>query len=87
MCFTALLQYSYLTKFLSLFLSLESGRKQKTPKKFTGEQPSISGTFGLKGNSGTSPVSQLLRTRVCTIRSFPGGCQSPERHFYELISQ
>ncbi|NXH15576.1 Z512B protein, partial [Bucco capensis] len=24
-------------------------RKQKTPKKFTGEQPSISGTFGLKG--------------------------------------
>ncbi|XP_041955554.1 zinc finger protein 512B isoform X1 [Alosa sapidissima] len=25
------------------------GRKQKTPKKFTGEQPSISGTFGLKG--------------------------------------
>ncbi|KAM6977101.1 zinc finger protein 512B [Aplochiton taeniatus] len=26
-------------------------RKQKTPKKFTGEQPSISGTFGLKGMS------------------------------------
>eukprot|EP00062_Callorhinchus_milii_P002729 gi/632939274/ref/XP_007909418.1/ PREDICTED: zinc finger protein 512B isoform X2 [Callorhinchus milii] len=26
-------------------------RKQKTPKKFTGEQPSISGTFGLKGLS------------------------------------
>ncbi|OCT60325.1 zinc finger protein 512B [Xenopus laevis] len=24
-------------------------RKQKTPKKFTGEQPSITGTFGLKG--------------------------------------
>ncbi|XP_058535257.1 zinc finger protein 512B isoform X3 [Ochotona princeps] len=24
-------------------------RKQKTPRKFTGEQPSISGTFGLKG--------------------------------------
>ncbi|XP_066558493.1 zinc finger protein 512B isoform X2 [Amia ocellicauda] len=24
-------------------------RKQKTPKKFTGEQPSISGTFGMKG--------------------------------------
>uniref|UniRef100_A0A8D2NJK2 Zinc finger protein 512B n=1 Tax=Zosterops lateralis melanops TaxID=1220523 RepID=A0A8D2NJK2_ZOSLA len=41
--------YSYLTKSLSLFLSFESGRKQKTPKKFTGEQPSISGTFGLKG--------------------------------------
>ncbi|XP_019723977.1 zinc finger protein 512B isoform X3 [Hippocampus comes] len=27
----------------------KQGRKQKTPKKFTGEQPSISGTFGLKG--------------------------------------
>ncbi|NWS48245.1 Z512B protein, partial [Probosciger aterrimus] len=40
---------TYLTKSLSLFLSFESGRKQKTPKKFTGEQPSISGTFGLKG--------------------------------------
>ncbi|XP_069739941.1 zinc finger protein 512B isoform X8 [Narcine bancroftii] len=26
-------------------------RKQRTPKKFTGEQPSISGTFGLKGLS------------------------------------
>ncbi|XP_058846947.1 zinc finger protein 512B-like isoform X1 [Acipenser ruthenus] len=24
-------------------------RKQRTPKKFTGEQPSISGTFGMKG--------------------------------------
>lgn len=33
-------------------LSSESGRKQKTPKKFTGEQPSISGTFGLKGRPG-----------------------------------
>jgi len=40
-----------LTKSLPLFLSFESGRKQKTPKKFTGEQPSISGTFGLKGNA------------------------------------
>ncbi|XP_041112553.1 zinc finger protein 512B-like isoform X1 [Polyodon spathula] len=26
-------------------------RKQRTPKKFTGEQPSISGTFGMKGLS------------------------------------
>ncbi|KTF85693.1 hypothetical protein cypCar_00007514 [Cyprinus carpio] len=34
---------------LLLFFSFEPGRKQKTPKKFTGEQPSISGTFGLKG--------------------------------------
>uniref|UniRef100_A0A3P8WTX1 Zinc finger protein 512B n=1 Tax=Cynoglossus semilaevis TaxID=244447 RepID=A0A3P8WTX1_CYNSE len=29
-------------------------RKQKTPKKFTGEQPSISGTFGLKGKMWNS---------------------------------
>lgn len=36
------------------FLSPESGRKQKTPKKFTGEQPSISGTFGLKGKTPAS---------------------------------
>ncbi|XP_019403828.1 PREDICTED: zinc finger protein 512B isoform X2 [Crocodylus porosus] len=39
-------------------------RKQKTPKKFTGEQPSISGTFGLKASlqsrcckPGTAPSS------------------------------
>lgn len=32
-----------------LYVCLNTGRKQKTPKKFTGEQPSISGTFGLKG--------------------------------------
>lgn len=31
------------------YFSPDPGRKQKTPKKFTGEQPSISGTFGLKG--------------------------------------
>lgn len=31
------------------YFSPTLGRKQKTPKKFTGEQPSISGTFGLKG--------------------------------------
>lgn len=43
------------------YFSPDPGRKQKTPKKFTGEQPSISGTFGLKGKfqqkklSSTSP--------------------------------
>ncbi|XP_057384526.1 zinc finger protein 512B isoform X2 [Balaenoptera acutorostrata] len=38
-------------------------RKQKTPKKFTGEQPSISGTFGLKGEAWTSraPVGPSTR--------------------------
>ncbi|XP_041060000.1 zinc finger protein 512B isoform X1 [Carcharodon carcharias] len=34
-------------------------RKQKTPKKFTGEQPSISGTFGLKGKP--TPQSGLSK--------------------------
>ncbi|KAL6119078.1 znf512b [Pungitius sinensis] len=36
-------------------------RKQKTPKKFTGEQPSISGTFGLKG---MTKVEEKLKARV-----------------------
>ncbi|XP_026942485.1 zinc finger protein 512B isoform X5 [Sagmatias obliquidens] len=38
-------------------------RKQKTPKKFTGEQPSISGTFGLKGEAWASraPVGPSTR--------------------------
>lgn len=44
----------YKARFVNLtccysFFTTELGRKQKTPKKFTGEQPSISGTFGLKG--------------------------------------
>ncbi|XP_069506948.1 zinc finger protein 512B isoform X2 [Ambystoma mexicanum] len=34
-------------------------RKQKTPKKFTGEQPSISGTFGLKGLGKTDEKSKV----------------------------
>ncbi|KAJ8779170.1 hypothetical protein J1605_013021 [Eschrichtius robustus] len=54
----------YLTRaFVLCFLSPESGRKQKTPKKFTGEQPSISGTFGLKGEAWTSraPVGPSTR--------------------------
>ncbi|XP_036390308.1 zinc finger protein 512B isoform X1 [Megalops cyprinoides] len=44
-------------------------RKQKTPKKFTGEQPSISGTFGLKGSSclsaprkGMNKVEEKLKS-------------------------
>ncbi|XP_061612066.1 zinc finger protein 512B isoform X2 [Phyllopteryx taeniolatus] len=37
-------------------------RKQKTPKKFTGEQPSISGTFGLKGM--TKVEEKLKASRV-----------------------
>ncbi|XP_049608934.1 zinc finger protein 512B isoform X1 [Syngnathus scovelli] len=38
------------------------GRKQKTPKKFTGEQPSISGTFGLKGM--TKVEEKLKASRI-----------------------
>ncbi|XP_077369595.1 zinc finger protein 512B isoform X3 [Festucalex cinctus] len=40
----------------------KQGRKQKTPKKFTGEQPSISGTFGLKGM--TKVEEKLKASRV-----------------------
>uniref|UniRef100_A0A8C5QRM6 Zinc finger protein 512 n=1 Tax=Leptobrachium leishanense TaxID=445787 RepID=A0A8C5QRM6_9ANUR len=40
-------------------ISLESGRKQKTPKKFTGEQPSITGAFTLKGK----------QIKLCILRS------------------
>lgn len=61
------LRGGYLTKISSHFLSPESGRKQKTPKKFTGEQPSISGTFGLKGEAAASKpcgTGQVCPSRV-----------------------
>ncbi|XP_062872118.1 zinc finger protein 512B [Trichomycterus rosablanca] len=38
-------------------------RKQKMPKKFTGEQPSISGTFGLKGISKVEEKLKAGRTK------------------------
>ncbi|XP_032317514.1 zinc finger protein 512B isoform X1 [Camelus ferus] len=38
-------------------------RKQKTPKKFTGEQPSISGTFGLKGLAKAEDKSRIHRAK------------------------
>ncbi|KAM9445797.1 zinc finger protein 512B isoform 2-T2 [Clarias gariepinus] len=38
-------------------------RKQKTPKKFTGEQPSISGTFGLKGLNKVDEKLKVGRTK------------------------
>ncbi|XP_060027635.1 zinc finger protein 512B isoform X3 [Erinaceus europaeus] len=38
-------------------------RKQKTPKKFTGEQPSISGTFGLKGLAKAEDKSRTHRAK------------------------
>ncbi|XP_075427775.1 zinc finger protein 512B isoform X2 [Ascaphus truei] len=39
-------------------------RKQKTPKKFTGEQPSITGTFGLKGLGKAEDKSRGRRGRI-----------------------
>lgn len=48
-CFHYMLVLYVFDRFFALCVSLGPGRKQKTPKKFTGEQPSISGTFGLKG--------------------------------------
>ncbi|XP_068381132.1 zinc finger protein 512B isoform X4 [Eschrichtius robustus] len=38
-------------------------RKQKTPKKFTGEQPSISGTFGLKGLAKAEDKARIHRAK------------------------
>uniref|UniRef100_A0A2K5DGL8 Zinc finger protein 512B n=1 Tax=Aotus nancymaae TaxID=37293 RepID=A0A2K5DGL8_AOTNA len=38
-------------------------RKQKTPKKFTGEQPSISGTFGLKGLVKAEDKARVHRSK------------------------
>ncbi|KAM4562331.1 zinc finger protein 512B isoform 2-T2 [Odontesthes bonariensis] len=38
-------------------------RKQKTPKKFTGEQPSISGTFGLKGMTKVEEKLKAVRVK------------------------
>ncbi|XP_069808866.1 zinc finger protein 512B isoform X2 [Dendropsophus ebraccatus] len=39
-------------------------RKQKTPKKFTGEQPSITTTFGLKGLGKTEDKSRGRQARI-----------------------
>ncbi|KAM4622381.1 zinc finger protein 512B isoform 2-T2 [Discoglossus pictus] len=43
-------------------------RKQKTPKKFTGEQPSITGTFGLKGLGKAEDKSRGRRARIVRSR-------------------
>ncbi|XP_037540747.1 zinc finger protein 512B isoform X4 [Nematolebias whitei] len=51
-------------------------RKQKTPKKFTGEQPSISGTFGLKGMNKVEEKLKAGRVKR------PEGCgfsEDPQR--------
>ncbi|XP_008841529.1 zinc finger protein 512B isoform X4 [Nannospalax galili] len=44
-------------------------RKQKTPKKFTGEQPSISGTFGLKGLAKAEDKARVHRSKKQEVPS------------------
>ncbi|XP_061591954.1 zinc finger protein 512B isoform X1 [Cololabis saira] len=51
-------------------------RKQKTPKKFTGEQPSISGTFGLKG---MSKVEEKLKAGRVKRQEGSGFTEDPHR--------
>ncbi|XP_074537351.1 zinc finger protein 512B isoform X4 [Halichoeres trimaculatus] len=52
------------------------GRKQKTPKKFTGEQPSISGTFGLKG---MTKVEEKLKAGRVKRSEGSGASEEPQR--------
>ncbi|XP_040009045.1 zinc finger protein 512B isoform X1 [Xiphias gladius] len=51
-------------------------RKQKTPKKFTGEQPSISGTFGLKG---MTKVEEKLKAGRAKRPEGSGFSEDPQR--------
>ncbi|KAM3871880.1 zinc finger protein 512B [Diretmus argenteus] len=51
-------------------------RKQKTPKKFTGEQPSISGTFGLKG---MTKVEEKLKAGRVKRPEGSGFSEEPQR--------
>ncbi|KAA8590946.1 zinc finger protein 512B isoform X2 [Etheostoma spectabile] len=51
-------------------------RKQKTPKKFTGEQPSISGTFGLKG---MTKVEEKLKAGRAKRSEGTGFSEEPQR--------
>ncbi|XP_076596324.1 zinc finger protein 512B isoform X2 [Chaetodon auriga] len=51
-------------------------RKQKTPKKFTGEQPSISGTFGLKG---MTKVEEKLKAGRAKRQEGSGFSEEPQR--------
>ncbi|XP_038578334.1 zinc finger protein 512B isoform X8 [Micropterus salmoides] len=51
-------------------------RKQKTPKKFTGEQPSISGTFGLKG---MTKVEEKLKAGRAKRSEGSGFSEEPQR--------
>ncbi|XP_077316520.1 zinc finger protein 512B isoform X5 [Lithobates pipiens] len=44
-------------------------RKQKTPKKFTGEQPSITTTFGLKGLGKAEDKSRVRHSKIVRGRT------------------
>uniref|UniRef100_A0ACB8F6G2 Uncharacterized protein n=1 Tax=Sphaerodactylus townsendi TaxID=933632 RepID=A0ACB8F6G2_9SAUR len=53
-------------------------RKQKTPKKFTGEQPSISGTFGLKGLAKAEDKAKAHRAKKLEAALSSGGVHHEE---------
>ncbi|XP_032073122.1 zinc finger protein 512B isoform X2 [Thamnophis elegans] len=57
-------------------------RKQKTPKKFTGEQPSISGTFGLKGLAKAEDKAKAHRAKKLEASLLSG---SNEEHKKKLL--
>ncbi|KAL1021585.1 hypothetical protein UPYG_G00015200 [Umbra pygmaea] len=59
-------------------------RKQKTPKKFTGEQPSISGTFGLKG---LNKVEEKLKAGRVKKSEGGLGSEEPQRKQPDLASR
>nr|XP_056700740.1 zinc finger protein 512B [Euleptes europaea] len=53
-------------------------RKQKTPKKFTGEQPSISGTFGLKGLAKAEDKAKAHRAKKLEAALSSSGINNEE---------
>ncbi|XP_058032700.1 zinc finger protein 512B [Ahaetulla prasina] len=54
-------------------------RKQKTPKKFTGEQPSISGTFGLKGLAKAEDKAKAHRAKKLEASLLSGNAEDHKK--------
>ncbi|XP_015682133.1 zinc finger protein 512B [Protobothrops mucrosquamatus] len=54
-------------------------RKQKTPKKFTGEQPSISGTFGLKGLAKAEDKAKAHRAKKLEASLLSGNTEDRKK--------
>uniref|UniRef100_A0A670Z797 Zinc finger protein 512B n=1 Tax=Pseudonaja textilis TaxID=8673 RepID=A0A670Z797_PSETE len=65
--------------FYFCFLLFELGRKQKTPKKFTGEQPSISGTFGLKGLAKAEDKAKAHRAKKLEASLLSGNTEDHKK--------